>query len=65
MPIFFLEMFAAAGIRQTTVLCSGLTDKEANNREIPPTLDLIFATQNGFHVWPSFELSLKFGWRLK
>lgn len=66
-PRFFLEFFAGAGIRQTTPYCGGLSPKEADNRKMtdPGHLHVIFNTRNGFYVWPSFELSMKFGWRMK
>jgi hypothetical protein len=64
-PVFFLEFFAGAGIRQSTVYCAGLSDKEADNRKYETAnLSYLGNLSNGTHVWPSFELSLKFGWKL-
>ncbi|MBC7864444.1 MAG: hypothetical protein IAF38_15830 [Bacteroidia bacterium] len=64
-PIFFAEFFAGAGIRQSTVYCAGLTDKEADNRKYEKyTIDVIGNLPNGTHVWPSFVLCIKFGWKL-
>jgi hypothetical protein len=65
MPKFFMEFFAGIGVRQTSGYCAGLTGKEADAREYQKeNVSLIFNMRNGFNIYPSFVMSVKFGWRM-